>query len=109
MPDFDPCPCDITRERNASIYRALSLTKLAVRSITTMASSPFSLSNVFDLKGRIAVITGGGTGIGWMIAQGFATNGAKGMLAVQQLFLLPRVTDHRGMLCDYVSLHHWPA
>ncbi|KAI0084777.1 NAD(P)-binding protein [Irpex rosettiformis] len=41
-----------------------------------MATS-FSLDSIFDLKDRIAVVTGGGTGIGWMIAQGLATNGAK--------------------------------
>lgn len=32
---------------------------------------------MYDLKGRIALITGGGTGIGWMIAKGLAANGAK--------------------------------
>lgn len=36
------------------------------------------MSNVYDVKDRIALITGGGTGIGWMLAQGLATNGAKG-------------------------------
>ncbi|GJE88537.1 NAD(P)-dependent dehydrogenase [Phanerochaete sordida] len=41
-----------------------------------MAAS-FRLENLYDLKGRIAVVTGGGTGIGWMITQGLAANGAK--------------------------------
>ncbi|KAI0338890.1 NAD(P)-binding protein [Trametopsis cervina] len=40
-------------------------------------TSSLQLSEVFDLKGRVAVVTGGGTGIGWMIAQGLATNGVK--------------------------------
>jgi NAD(P)-dependent dehydrogenase (short-subunit alcohol dehydrogenase family) len=44
-----------------------------------MASS-LKLEQVFDLKGHIAVVTGGGTGIGWMIAQGLAANGVKGTL-----------------------------
>lgn len=43
-----------------------------------MSSNAFSLQNIYDLTDRIAVVTGGGTGIGWMIARGLATNGAKG-------------------------------
>ncbi|RPD77403.1 NAD(P)-binding protein [Lentinus tigrinus ALCF2SS1-7] len=35
------------------------------------------LDKLFDLKGRIALVTGGGTGIGLSIAQGLAANGAK--------------------------------
>ncbi|BFZ63248.1 hypothetical protein YB2330_004368 [Saitoella coloradoensis] len=34
-------------------------------------------SSLFDCSGLVAVITGGGTGIGLMIAQGLAANGAK--------------------------------
>lgn len=39
--------------------------------------SALSLGAIFDLENRIALVTGGGTGIGWMIAEGLATNGAK--------------------------------
>ncbi|KAI8978852.1 short-chain dehydrogenase [Trametes punicea] len=35
------------------------------------------LNKIFDLQGRIALVTGGGTGIGLQIATGLAENGAK--------------------------------
>ncbi|KAL1745101.1 hypothetical protein HDZ31DRAFT_37139 [Schizophyllum fasciatum] len=41
----------------------------------TMAS--MTAKALYDLSGRIAVVTGGGTGIGNMIARGLASNGAK--------------------------------
>jgi len=37
----------------------------------------FQFNKIFNLDGRVALVTGGGTGIGWMIARGLATNGAK--------------------------------
>lgn len=40
-------------------------------------SSSLSLNALFSLRGRIALVTGGGTGIGWMISQGLAESGAK--------------------------------
>ncbi|KAJ9209438.1 hypothetical protein DTO166G4_8971 [Paecilomyces variotii] len=39
--------------------------------------SAVEVSTLFGVKGRVAVITGGSSGIGFMIAKGFVTNGAK--------------------------------
>ncbi|KAF9033723.1 NAD(P)-binding protein [Hymenopellis radicata] len=36
-----------------------------------------SISNVMSLNDQVALVTGGGTGIGFMIAKGYAANGAK--------------------------------
>ncbi|KAF9010339.1 NAD(P)-binding protein [Hymenopellis radicata] len=39
--------------------------------------SHLTVSNIMSLHGQVALVTGGGTGIGFMIAKGFAANGAK--------------------------------
>ncbi|TIC97301.1 Rhamnolipids biosynthesis 3-oxoacyl-[acyl-carrier-protein] reductase [Colletotrichum higginsianum] len=41
-----------------------------------MASANINAADLFSVKGLIAVVTGGGTGIGLMIAQGLEANGA---------------------------------
>jgi len=40
-------------------------------------SSDYRADKIFDLSGKIALVTGGGTGIGLMIARGLAANNAK--------------------------------
>ncbi len=39
--------------------------------------SPFALSNLFGLDGKVAVVTGGSRGIGYMIASGLVANGVR--------------------------------
>jgi NAD(P)-dependent dehydrogenase (short-subunit alcohol dehydrogenase family) len=40
-------------------------------------SSPLALSNLFGLDGKVAVVTGGSRGIGFMIASGLVANGVR--------------------------------
>jgi NAD(P)-dependent dehydrogenase (short-subunit alcohol dehydrogenase family) len=40
-------------------------------------TSPLALGNLFDLAGKVAVVTGGSRGIGYMIASGLVANGVK--------------------------------
>ena len=40
-------------------------------------NSKFTIANIFNVENYVCVVTGGGTGIGLMIAQAFANNGAK--------------------------------
>ncbi|WVO18206.1 hypothetical protein L204_105911 [Cryptococcus depauperatus] len=42
-----------------------------------MSGSDFKVENIFDVRGKVVVVTGGGTGLGKAITAGFIQNGAK--------------------------------
>ncbi|KAG5654256.1 hypothetical protein H0H81_005499 [Sphagnurus paluster] len=48
---------------------------------------------LFDLSNRVAVVTGGGTGIGLSIAQGLAASGAKVYITGRRLDVLKKTAD----------------
>jgi NAD(P)-dependent dehydrogenase (short-subunit alcohol dehydrogenase family) len=65
-------------------------------------------STIFDLRGRVALISGGGTGIGLMIAGGLAANGAKVYIGSRRKGVLQKVADEwathgRGIIIPYVQ------
>ena len=57
----------------------------------TMAT--MRLDKLYDLKGRIALVTGGGTGIGWMIARGLAVNGVKVYITGRRMDVLEKAAQ----------------
>ena len=63
-----------------------------------------SASELFDIAGKQAVVTGGGSGIGTMIARGFVEAGAKVIIASRKEASLKEVTDELSQLgdCSYV-------
>lgn len=58
-----------------------------------MAQNRASLvpNSLFNLEGRIALVTGGGTGIGLMITHGLAVAGAKVYITGRRLDVLEKV------------------
>lgn len=50
-------------------------------------------TQVFDLSGRVALITGGATGIGLMIARGLGAAGAKVYIAGRRQAVLDKIVQ----------------
>lgn len=53
-----------------------------------MDGKALTASSLFDITGRVAVITGGGTGLGLMMAKALEANGAKVYILGRRLELL---------------------
>ena len=57
-----------------------------------------NVQEMFDLKGKVAIITGGGRGIGKFIATGLAEAGANVVLASRKVANCEKVAQELGKL-----------
>ncbi|KAI1496310.1 hypothetical protein F5X99DRAFT_75757 [Biscogniauxia marginata] len=65
----------------------------SVRMASNNANAPFTREKLFDLKGRVALVTGGGSGIGLMATQALVANGAKVYITGRTKEKLDRVAE----------------
>jgi NADP-dependent 3-hydroxy acid dehydrogenase YdfG len=59
-------------------------------------NADLELAKVFDVKDKVALVTGGGSGIGLMITQTLAVNGAKVYIVGRTEEKLERVVEAHG-------------
>ncbi|KAJ5210063.1 Short-chain dehydrogenase/reductase SDR [Penicillium cf. griseofulvum] len=57
------------------------------------SNNSFKLENIFNVKDRVALVTGGGSGIGLMVTQSLAVNGAKVYITGRTKEKLDRVAE----------------
>ncbi|KAI1379236.1 hypothetical protein F4677DRAFT_410992 [Hypoxylon crocopeplum] len=64
-----------------------------VRMASNSRNNPFTRDKLFDLKGHVALVTGGGSGIGLMATQALVANGAKVYITGRTKEKLDRVAE----------------
>ncbi|MEM9254652.1 MAG: SDR family NAD(P)-dependent oxidoreductase [Pseudomonadota bacterium] len=62
------------------------------------------MKNLFDLSGKVAVVTGGSRGIGAMIAQGFVENGVKTFITARKEAELRETEKTLAALGDCIAI-----
>ncbi|ORY67484.1 uncharacterized protein BCR38DRAFT_427182 [Pseudomassariella vexata] len=70
-------PLQTIQTTSRGIPLACLNTHPSLRMASTSANAKFTRDALFDLKGRVALVTGGGSGIGLMATQALVANGAK--------------------------------
>lgn len=75
----------------------------------TAAPTPDKLFDLLSLKGRTAIVSGGGAGIGYAVAQGLAEAGANVAIWYNSNSSAPekakKIEEDYGVKCAYFWLH----
>ena len=77
-----PSHNNITTNRLSQLHRQLATSQsgeynMASDNARSHNNDDFQLNTLFNVKDKVALVTGGGTGIGLMAVQALAVNGAK--------------------------------
>ncbi|KAI0130489.1 hypothetical protein BJ170DRAFT_620297 [Xylariales sp. AK1849] len=78
---------------NNSLPSRCQINRQSIRMASNSANAKFTRDNLFDLKGRVALVTGGGSGIGLMATQALVSNGAKVYITGRTEEKLQRVVE----------------
>ena len=62
------------------------------------------MNDLFSIAGKTALVTGGGSGIGWMIAEGYARAGAKVYIASRKKEELEARISELGEAGEVIAL-----
>jgi NAD(P)-dependent dehydrogenase (short-subunit alcohol dehydrogenase family) len=71
---------------------------------TTTHSEPINVDTLFDLSGKVALVTGGSRGIGLMIARGFVEAGAKVYITSRKREVCDAVAEELSEIGECISI-----
>ena len=69
-----------------------------------MAIASLNRQDLFSLDGKVAVVTGGSRGIGYMIASGFVANGAKVYISARKAEACDEAAAELSKIGECVSI-----
>ncbi|CAE6462381.1 unnamed protein product [Rhizoctonia solani] len=97
---------EVQAETNPMYIRVQVTTALIRKTMSQYTQVDLSIGKLFDVKNKIALVSGGGSGIGFMIASALVQNGAKVYIASRkekQLQEAQKALNEKGPgRCEYI-------